>query len=132
MALAGPLGNLVLVGLATVGLRIGYLTGAFVAPESLGFDHLAVAAQGGTASALAALLSVFWSLNLILFLLPVPPLDGAGVLLLVLPEALGRRWQGVMRHPALALLGILVAWRLFPLFFSPAFSLALRLLYPGG
>jgi Zn-dependent protease len=135
MALAGPLGNLVLVGLATVGLRIGYLTGAFVPPERLGFDHLAVAAQGGTAAALAALLSVFWSLNLILFLfnlLPVPPLDGSGVLLLVLPESLGRRWQGVMRHPMLALLGILVAWRLFPLLFSPAFSLALRLLYPGG
>jgi Zn-dependent protease len=133
MALAGPLGNLVLLGLATIGIRVGLLTGAFTEPEQLRFDHLTVATHAGSWEAVAALLSVFFSLNLILFLfnlLPVPPLDGAGVLLLVLPEEIGRRWQSVLRHPLLALLGIVVAWRLFPLLFGPAFSAALRLLYP--
>jgi Zn-dependent protease len=132
MALAGPCGNLTLLALATVGIRIGNATGAFVAPMRLGFDHLTTAPQGGTAAALAALLSVFFSLNLILFLfnlLPMPPLDGAGVVLLLLPEGLGRRWQSVTRHPLLALVGVLVAWRVFPLLFAPVFSLALRLLY---
>jgi Zn-dependent protease len=134
MALAGPLGNLVLLGAATIGIRVGQITGAFTVPERLGFDHLAVAAHPGSGELVAALLSVFFSLNLILFLfnlLPVPPLDGSGVLLLLLPEELGRRWQGFMRHPALALLGVVIAWRLFPLLFGPAFSAALRLLYPG-
>jgi Zn-dependent protease len=134
MALAGPVGNLTMVALATVGIRVGMGAGVFTAPVRLRIDHLVAAAQGGTMEPIAALLSVFFSLNLILFLfnlLPVPPLDGAGVLLLLLPEELGRRWQTVIRHPLLALVGILVAWRLFPLVFMPLFSLGLRLLYPG-
>ena len=135
MALAGPLGNLTLLGLATLGIRIGNATGAFIPPASIDFAHLTGAPGGGTAEALAALLSVFFSLNLILFLfnlLPMPPLDGSGVLLLLMPEELGRRWQTVMRHPLLSLVGILVAWRLFPLLFGPTFRMALRVLYPAS
>ena len=137
MALAGPVGNLVLVVLSAIGIRVGAAMGVFTLPPDLAFHRLVVASGGasGTAEAFAALLSVFFSLNTILFLfnlLPLPPLDGAGVLLLALPESVGRRWQEVTRHPLLGLIGILVAWRVFPMIFLPVFRVALSLLYPDA
>ena len=131
MALAGPLANLLLVVLAGVGIRVGMATGAFVPPERLAYAALVEAPAGGVWSGVAALLSVFFSLNVILFLfnlLPLPPMDGSGVIQLVMPEEVSRRWQMLIRQPMIGIMGILVAWKLFGYVLAPLFVLALSLL----
>jgi Zn-dependent protease len=133
MALAGPLANLSLVLLSGIGIRVGITLGALRPPLQLTFDHVVEATRGGALGGVAALLSVFWSLNLILFLfnlLPLPPMDGSGVLQLFLPEEASRSWQEAMRQPFIGLLGIVIAWRFFGFVFQPVFDLALRVLYP--
>ena len=130
MALAGPVANLLLVILSGIGIRIGLATGGFV-PAVDSYARLVEAPGGGALAGVAALLSVFFSLNLILFLfnlLPLPPMDGSGVLQLVLPEDASRSWQEVMRQPLVGIIGILVAWRFFGKVLDPVFVLALRLL----
>jgi Zn-dependent protease len=134
MALAGPLANLLLVLLSGIGLVAGRLAGYLRPPSTLTFAQVTEATVPGTAEGVATFLSVFFSLNLILFLfnlLPLPPMDGSGVLQLVLPEETARRWQELIRQPMVGLVGMLVAWRIFGFLFRPVFDLAIRLLYPG-
>lgn len=133
MALAGPAGNLLVVIVTGVALRAGLATGFFVLPAAFGIEHL-VSGAGGAAAGLASLLSILFTLNLLLFafnLLPLPPLDGASALPLVLPEALALRYLDFMRQPIMAILGLLIAWRFFGYFFAPIQGLALRTLYAG-
>jgi Zn-dependent protease len=133
MALAGPIANLSLVILAAIGIRVGMATGVFQPPpDGFTFTEIVLSPAGGALAGVAALVSVFFSLNLILFLfnlLPLPPMDGSGVLQLFLPEDVSRRWQLTMRHPMLGLLGLLVAWKFFGYLFRPVFVAALRLLF---
>jgi Zn-dependent protease len=134
MALAGPLSNLLLVlvsGLAIVG---GRLAGVLREPGQLTFAHITEATAPGTWEGLATLLSVLFSLNLILFLfnlLPLPPMDGSGVVQLAMSDSAGRRWQELIHQPMLGIVGLLIAWRVFGFLFNPVFDLALRVLYPG-
>lgn len=133
MSLAGPATNLLLLILAALAIRTGLYYGVFRAPESISFTALTVG-DGRVAAAFAALLSVGFSLNLILFvfnLIPLPPLDGSGVVPLVLPEDTARRYLDFVRHPAFSLFGLLVAWRLFSPIFHPLHLIAINLLYPG-
>jgi Zn-dependent protease len=98
----------------------------------VGLASIAAAAAPGAGSTLALVLSVFFSLNLILAtlnLIPLPPLDGSGALPLVLPEALAERWRGFVAQPALAWLGLLVAWNLFDEVFRPVFLVAVGALH---
>ena len=47
-------------------------------------------------------------------------------------DELARRYQNLVRQPMLALVGILLAWRLFGPIFRPIHAMALSLLYPGA
>jgi Zn-dependent protease len=79
------------------------------------------------------LLSITFSLNLLLFvfnLLPVPPLDGSTFPLLFLDRDAAERYSGFLRHPGFALVGVILAYRLFPMIFGPIQSAATRLLFP--
>lgn len=83
MSLAGPAANFSLAIIAGILMRIGLMTGLFVPPNEL--SEMAIVAPAGTGFAVGAatVLSVFFSLNLLLGcfnLLPVPPLDGFGAL----------------------------------------------------
>ncbi|HSM13397.1 MAG TPA: site-2 protease family protein [Thermoanaerobaculia bacterium] len=132
MALAGPAANFSLVILAGLAIRAGVAIGWFSAPEQANFSNVVVG-DGGLATGAATLLSVLFSLNLVLGifnLLPLPPLDGSAALFLLLPERLGRAWLELLRMPMLGLVGILVAWRLFPYLFLPVHTTALNLLWP--
>lgn len=135
MALAGPLSNLLLVVASGLAIRAGMIFGAFAAPATIEFSSVTVAVAPGIFSSLATVCSIVFSLNLILFvfnLLPLPPLDGSGVVPLVLPESWARRYLDLVHHPSFGLVGILVAWKIFAPIFGPIHTLALNLLYPGA
>jgi len=76
----------------------------------------------------ARALSVVLSLNSLLAvfnLIPLPPLDGSTVLDLFLPGPM----VGIMRRlgPAGSLLGLFVAWKLFPFLADPIHAVVERL-----
>lgn len=135
MAAAGPASNLALALLSGLAMRIGLGTGFFQPPGRLSFTEI-VAGSGGTASAsLATLLSIVFILNLVLFLFnlfPLPPLDGSAVVQLLMSDGLARRYQELIANPMWAWVGIIAAWRFFPVFFAPLYGAALDMLYAGA
>ena len=139
MALAGPVSNLLLVLVAGIAIRVGVALGHLRPPETVvlgrgGFERVVEATAAGPWEGVAALLSILFVLNLLLFafnLLPLPPLDGATILPLVMPEDWALRYLGFMRQPGFGLLGLVLAWRLFGEVFAPLWILALAVLYPG-
>ena len=135
MALAGPGANLVLVILALAALRTGAMFEVFQPPASATFSMLATTDAGATWEAAGRILSIVFSLNLLLFvfnLLPFPPLDGSAAITLLMTRDLTHRYQRfVMGSPMLGLLGMIIAWRLFGRVFDPVFTLAISLIYPG-
>jgi Zn-dependent protease len=135
MSLAGPAANFTLVLLAAILIHAGIFFGVFESPDSAGFSHIVAALQPGVPHGAATVLSIMFSLNLLLGLfnlLPVPPLDGFGAVGLFLSEDAAARFQAWGHHiRAFSMIGILVAWRLFDPIFDPLFTLSLKLLYPG-
>jgi Zn-dependent protease len=134
MALAGPASNLVLVLLAAAAIRTGVAAGVFAAPASVRFGQLTTSPEP-LYDGIGFLLSVFFSLNLVLAalnILPFPPLDGSGALpLLLSPSATARYQQFIWSTPALSFIGILIAWQVFAAVFQPVFIFAVNLLHPG-
>ncbi|HEY4002103.1 MAG TPA: site-2 protease family protein [Candidatus Xenobia bacterium] len=114
MALAGPAANFLIALVTGVILRVGLTQGWFVADGS---DLTqVVAAPGGEASALTILLSIAFTLNLLLGafnLLPLPPLDGAGVVGLFMSDRAARRWQELTHNPQWLMVGMMAAWLIF-------------------
>jgi len=136
MALAGPASNLLLVLAAWIVIRGGTTFGWFAAPMSVGFDRIVEAPGGGLLGVLALVLSVIFSLNLLLAvfnLIPFPPLDGSGVLPVVLPERAMTAYRSLLSgRPGLAWIGIIGAWMIFDRLFPPIWLAAVNLLYPGA
>jgi len=64
-------------------------------------------------------------------LIPLPPMDGSGVLHGLFPGSLGRLLDSLRGNPAMSLLGLGVAWLIFPHVFRPIFGIVLTLLYSG-
>ena len=64
-------------------------------------------------------------------LLPLPPMDGSGVIQLAMSDDLARSFQDILRQPMIGWMGILIAWRLFGNVFAPFHGFAVSLLYPG-
>ncbi len=134
MALAGPLSNLSLVFFSALAIRVGIATGAFYAPDSVMFSQITASTEPGALAAVATLLSVVFSLNMILFtfnLLPLPPLDGSAILPLAMSHETATRWRSFISQPSMSLLGIIIAWKIFGAVYGPLHLLAINLLYPG-
>jgi Zn-dependent protease len=138
MAAAGPAANFLLVIIAFIAIRILLGAGILEAPQTVRFDQLVVAAEGTPEGSLlhpfAFFLSVAINLNLLLFLfnlLPLPPLDGSGVLQGVAPDTFGRLFDSLVRNPMFSLVGLVLAWQVFPHLYRPAFDVLLSLLHPG-
>jgi len=136
MALAGPGANLALAAVAAVVVRIGVGAGVFEAPMSIHFKQVTAAAGDATglAAGCALLVSILFSMNLLLFVLnmiPLPPLDGSGALPLILPEDWVATYQQLVRQPMVGLIGIIVVWNLIGDLFMPCLFFAIDLLYPG-
>jgi Zn-dependent protease len=138
MAAAGPAANFLLALLAWTALRIGLAVDYFDAPDTFRYSQLVVQAAGdpkGLGALLAQALSVLLMLNVLLGtfnLLPLPPLDGASAISLLLPEDLAARFRAATRSPMFSMIGLLLAWRAFPLLSRPLFRLVISSLHPGA
>jgi len=134
MALAGPLANLGLVILAALLIRVGILFDYFRPPSKIGFSMVVTAPGGGVPEGLAMLLSILFTINLILLvfnLLPLPPMDGSAILPLVLSHDAALRYRNLVQNSSLSFLGLFLAWKFFGEVFSPLHLMAIKLLYPG-
>jgi Zn-dependent protease len=134
MAAAGPAGNLGIAIVALVLIKAGLAGGWFLAPDSVNFERIVTSAGGGGRSFAGELLSIFLTLNVFLCafnLIPLPPLDGATVIGLVLPEAAALKVRELSHSPMFQMMGLLVAWYVFPLIVGPLFALILKAVHPG-
>jgi Zn-dependent protease len=135
MALAGPVSNLLLVLVSALVIRIGIWMAVFDNPTAVGFGQVVVATNAGMWEGVAFVVSVFFSLNLLLAifnLIPVPPLDGSGVVPLFLNSSNTSRYQRfIWGEPMLSWVGILVAWQLFPSVFRPVWLFLVNWILDG-
>jgi Zn-dependent protease len=132
MSSAGPAANLLLVLISALSIRLGMLLNIFIPPDSINFTHVVAATEIGIFSAIASFLNVFFSLNLLLFLfnlLPIPPLDGSGIVPLFISEERASRYLQIIRHPSFSFMGIIVAWKVFDVIYSPLHLACVNLLY---
>jgi Zn-dependent protease len=113
MAAAGPAGNLLLAVISGLLIRFGI---ADLIPGAL------------------MPVGILFLLNLLLFvfnLLPVPPLDGSAILPMFMSDGMARRYREFLHQPMFSLLGLLLAWKVFPYLFEPVQALAFSLIRPG-
>lgn len=135
MALAGPGANMVLVLLAAIAINAGLAAGIFTAPDHIGFADVTAASAGSDSiwNAIGYLTGAVFAMNLLLCafnLLPVPPLDGSGAVVLFLPRGKkGPYQEALWRNPQIALFGIFIAWQVFDYFWNPIFTFSLNALY---
>ncbi len=114
MALAGPTANFILCALAIVALRLT-LSGALPRDATQFFFVLAL---------LNGLLGTF-------NLLPIPPLDGAGVAEGFGGDAVRRALDWFRSSPMSGMIGLFVAWRLFAFLTPSVAGFVRRLAIPG-
>jgi Zn-dependent protease len=135
MSLAGPAANFTIALLAGIVMRIGLAVGWFV-PLEPSFAHIVGAvSQAGAADGISTVLSIFFSLNILLGLfnlIPFPPLDGYGVLGLFMTEGGALRLQELRsKMGVFSILGLVIAWQLFPRVYPQVFDSATKLFYAG-
>jgi len=135
MAFAGPASNLCLVILAAIGIRLGISMGVFGIPDTVHYSTITISAGQGWESMAAFMLSILFTLNLVLTvlnLIPLPPLDGSSIITLLLNEQTAQKYQQIVGNPAFGFVGLMLAWRLFDPLFDAIFLAALNLIYPGS
>lgn len=137
MSAAGPAANLLLAIAAFFILKVLLGAGIFAPAGMLSFSQMVVPGPGTPERSwmhpLAVGLSVALNLNVLLFLfnlIPLPPLDGSGVLSGLMPGSVGRALDRVSRSPILSVAGLVIAWQLFDYVYRPAFAVLLMLLHP--
>jgi Zn-dependent protease len=133
MSLAGPGANFLLAILAATIMAIGLSTGTFQ-PETGATGGLVTAASSDLMAGVGVIVSVFFTLNLLLGcfnLLPIPPLDGFGVLGLVTDSEGQLRLQKLrmqLRGPWM-LAGFLLASRVLGYVYDPLLEKGVRVIY---
>jgi Zn-dependent protease len=137
MSLAGPATNLLLAAIGVVLMKLLLAAGVLEVPRVVNLTNIVVPAGAEPNSLLngvAMTLSVLVMLNTLLGLfnlLPLPPLDGAGIAEGAFPKRIGPLYERMREVPILQLVGLLVAWNVFPYISRPAFGFVLRLVYPS-
>lgn len=120
MAMAGPVANMVLVVAALLLMKSGLAAGVFIEPPEFTWRGVVEAPHGNLWSVVAQMLSLLFSMNLLLCvfnLLPFPPLDGASLPLLFLPGKMARSYLAM--KASVGFLGIVLAWKIFDGLFPP-------------
>ncbi len=132
---ASAAANLALFLVAALLIRAGLAAHFFAAPDWINFSHVTDPAAPGLWLFAAAMLSIFFSLNLLLLvfnLIPLPPLDGSGIFMLVCPAAWVNTLMNIRRHPGFNYIGIFVAWQVIGWIYRPIQLFAVNMLYPGS
>lgn len=135
MAAAGPISNFILLIISVIIIHLGISLGIFVQPDSIFISSIVEAAGNGWMEIIAKLVSIMFSLNLILFvfnLIPFPPLDGSAIPPMYLSEEIGRKYISFVRSPVFAIAGLFIAWKIFDLIYLKIHLIAINLLYPGS
>jgi len=127
MSMAGPFANFLLAAIAFWVLRLMLDAGVVVPSGQLQYGEVvklaSAASERSPSGALVLALDVLLDLNVLLGLfnlLPVPPLDGAGILEGFLPRYLGPIYAHLRGNLMLELAGLLVCWQLFEYVSTPA------------
>ncbi|MDP9170948.1 MAG: site-2 protease family protein [Acidobacteriota bacterium] len=132
MSLAGPATNFILAILAGILMRVGLALSIFT-PGVISPAHIVVGPPGGVTEGVAVVVSILFSLNLLLGcfnLLPFPPLDGYGVLGLFTNEAGALKLQDFrMKIRSFSIIGLLIGWRLIDHFYQPLLAAAVHGVY---
>jgi Zn-dependent protease len=133
MSLAGPGANFALAILAAIIMRIGLEAGVFL-PGAISTDAIVATTSDGAIAGVATVLSVVFSLNLLLGcfnLLPFPPLDGFGALTLFTDSegALKLMRARVHLRGFGLLAGILLASYALGYVYGPLLESGVRLIY---
>jgi len=135
MSLAGPAANFSLALIAAIAMRIGLAAGVFVPLYPSPARIVGAVTQAGAADGAATVLSIFFSLNILLGcfnLIPFPPLDGYGVLGLFNTHAGAVRLQELrVKMGVFSFLGLVIAWQFFDRAYPQLFDTATRLFYLG-
>ncbi|HTV25730.1 MAG TPA: site-2 protease family protein [Polyangiaceae bacterium] len=136
MSLAGPAANFALALIGIIALKVLLAAQVFELPYQFTFTQLVRQAgepqPGSLLNGLAMALSVLVNLNVLLGcfnLIPIPPLDGAGVFEGLFPKTLGTLFDRMREIPILQFVGLLVAWNIFPA--VTVLSFALYLVHSG-
>jgi len=134
MSFAGPGANLLLTVLLFGIMWLGLSTDYFELPlGGMSLERLVVARGGATEGfgyAIARIISVLFSMNLILGvfnLIPLPPLDGAGIVEGLVPPLAGV-YRMMREYPVWQFVGMIAAWKIAPSVIWPAFTFATDLL----
>jgi Zn-dependent protease len=135
MAAAGPISNFILLIISVAIIHIGIALGIFYQPDTISISGIVSGVSAGWTAILAKIISVMFSLNLILFifnLIPFPPLDGSAIPPMYLSEDVGRKYISFIRNPVFAIAGLFIAWKIFDLIYLKIHLVAINLLYPGS
>jgi Zn-dependent protease len=135
MAAAGPISNFILLIISVAIIHIGIALGFFYQPDSITISGIISGVSTGWTEILAKIISIMFSLNLILFifnLIPFPPLDGSAIPPMYLSEETGRKYISFVRSPVFAIAGLFIAWKIFDLIYLKIHLIAINLLYPGS
>lgn len=134
MAAAGPMANFLLLLVSALLIHAGLFFGWFYAPEVIRAGEIVGSYQPGFGAIAAKVLGVLFSLNTILFLfnlIPLPPLDGSGILPMYLSDAAGRSYMRLINKGVFAMAGLFISWKLFGYIFPKIHLVFINTLYPG-
>ena len=132
MAAAGPAGNLLIAVVALAALRIGLMAGWFIAPDHVKFDSIVGAASPEAGFAAGPALRAARPQRVHR---PVQPAAVAATGRLrdhhrLVAGRYAERFRMLQSNPAMSMIGLVIAWKVFPLLTGSLFSLLLRLVHP--
>ena len=135
MAFAGPASNLLMVLISFGIIKLGLLGGIFLQPDWVNLRHIVDPGAGGPWNGLSIFVSMFFTMNLILFvlnLIPFPPLDGSGVISLFLNDNAARTYRRIISNPLFGFAGLFLAWIAFRPLFEYIFLGSINIVYWGA
>ena len=135
MALAGPASNFAIVIIAALLIRAGLAAHVFDAPSRITMTRVTEPAVPGLWFFASSMLSIFFSLNLLLGvfnLIPLPPLDGAGIFMFFCNSETAARYFEAVYGSGIRMIGVVVAWYVMDAVMRPIHLFAVNLLYPGA
>ena len=134
MSLAGPGANLLIVIVILFITNTGYFFDILLAPDTINFSHITEANFTGPLANIAKLISILFSLNVMLFvfnLLPLPILDGGSIPLFFIDRSNSRKYIDRITDSRMVLPAIFIAWYIFEFVHEPVRNMFLNLLYLG-